>query len=143
MELKVNANESLVECEKVDGNEVFRFKPNSRGKAFAYYRVKSDMFRNGRSPEVNLTLVYFDKGKGNVSLVYDSSDEKFKQGKLTAGVWKGGGVLKLTNTSTWRQVSFKINDARFSGKCNGYDLRFQADTTILLGGLYVAKGNGD
>lgn len=138
MALQPMTQETRVEPQEIKNRPAQRFTSVGEEKpAMAYWKVTDDSLRNGKTPAQVVVIVYFDEGKGPVELRYDSSDASFVQGKLPPGAWKSAGLLKLTDTRTWRAVEFKLDDALFSGRCNGADLRLQSRGTFIASDVFV------
>lgn len=138
MALRPMTQETRSEPQEIKNRAAHRFTSAGEEKpAMAYWTVTDDSLRNGKTPAQAVVIVYFDEGKGQVELRYDSSDPSFVQGKLPPGAWKPGGLLKLTDTRTWRAVEFKLDDALFSGRCNGADLRLQSRKTFIVSDIFV------
>ena len=89
-----------------------------------YYAVKFSEFKDGRAPKITFAIDYFDEGTGEFRIVYDSSDESVKVVEAIPGAWKEAGKFQLANTKTWKTYECAVNDAKFSGRCNGFDFRF-------------------
>ena len=105
-----------------------------------YFDVPGTAFSNGAASRVQLTVVYFDEGLGIFNLKYDSSDASVHVNNSPDGVWKVGGRVKLTDTKTWKSCTFDLNDARFSKRCNGHDLRLdQLPQGFTLGNICIRK----
>jgi hypothetical protein len=138
-EFQAAPDESTMELRETDGRPAHWFGPAEKsGSVMAYWRGTDNSLRDGKTPEQVMTVVYFDQGKGRVELLYDSSDKTFrKTANLPPGVWKAGGTFKLTNTGTWRAAEFRLNDAMFSGRCNGQDFRFESASGFILSGVYL------
>ena len=96
-------------------------------------------FESNAKPACRITLDYFDEGDAEVTIVYDSTDPKVKVVPRTPGAWKRGIRFRLTNTRTWKQATFDINDARFAHRQNGRDIRVQVqgDKELIFGGLTI------
>ena len=114
-------------------------KPN-----YAYFKVTDRSLRSGKCPEVILSMVYFDRGDGTITIQYDSSDKNVRVVKNSPGAWASGGKLKLENTGKWKKVEFTFNDAFFDGRCNGADIRLSCAKSFVFSKLYCrskeAKG---
>ena len=81
-------------------------------------------------------MIYFDRGRGTVSIQYDSSDKNILVSKDSPGAWKSGGNLKLENTRLWKKAEFTIDDAFFEGRCNGADIRLNCAKSFVFSKLY-------
>lgn len=83
-----------------------------------------------------LSIVYFDDNTGAFEVQYDSSDEAVKVNPSQPGAWKSAGKVKLNNTGKWVVVKLPLNDALFSGRCNGGDIRISLQGDLMMGGAY-------
>ena len=83
-----------------------------------------------------LSIVYFDRGDGTVTIQYDSSDKDVRVVKNAPGAWKNGGKLKLQNTLKWKKAEFILMDAFFDGRCNGADIRLNCAKSFVFSKLY-------
>jgi len=115
-----------------------RRKPGNRFR-YVYFTVAYLDFESNAKPACRITLDYFDEGDAEVTIVYDSTDPKVKVVPRTPGAWKRGIRFRLTNTRTWKQATFDINDARFAHRQNGRDIRVQVqgDKELIFGGLTI------
>ncbi|MBN8217252.1 MAG: hypothetical protein J0L75_11470 [Spirochaetes bacterium] len=109
------------------------------GKApgrYLYFKVIDGAFKAGAMPSVRLRLDYFDAGKGELRLEYDSMDEA----KLP-GAFKPMGLVSLTGANKWKTAIVVLKDARFAGRCNGSDFRilFPGDADVALGALAITE----
>ena len=103
---------------------------------YAYFKNTDNNFKSGKNPNVVLSVIYFDQGKGTVAIQYDSSDENVLVVKDNPGAWKNGGKLKLKNTRRWKIAEFTISDALFDGRCNGADIRFNCAESFIFSTVY-------
>ncbi len=119
-------------------------RQNAKPPHYAYFKVTDRSFKFGKSPEVVISMVYFDRGDGTVTIQYDSSDKSVRVVKDAPGAWKHGGKLKLENTGKWKIAKFTIDDAFFNGRCNGADIRLNCAKSFVFSKLYCrpkeAKG---
>jgi len=68
---------------------------------------------------VQVAVTYLDRGDTTVFIQYDSSDEQAN----AAGTFKEAARFKVGNSGQWKTEVFNIDDAQFSGRSNGGDLR--------------------
>ncbi len=98
---------------------------HAKGAYMMYISVEYPGFKSGKVPAVKLTVDYFDEGTGDFRIVYDSSDESVLVVKQSPGAWKQATTFPLTNSGKWKSIECIIRDAKFAGRCNGGDLRFE------------------
>lgn len=101
---------------------------HSKNTYMMYFHVDFPRFKSSKASTVRLTVDYFDEGTGDFRIVYDSSDMSVNVVKDYPGAWKMAGLFPLTNTKTWKRFECVIRDAKFTGRCNGGDLRFEIDS---------------
>ena len=72
--------------------------------------------------------------------MYDSTDTTHKH-KSGAGNWKPLGSFNFKDTGEMKAAHFELNDAKFSGRCNGYDMRLQliSGSRKIIQGIYVKE----
>lgn len=107
----------------------------SPASRYAYFKVADPDFQAGKCPNVVISVIYFDRGRGTVAVQYDSSDKNVLVVKDSPGAWKEGGKLKLENTCTWKKAEFTIADALFDGRCNGADIRLNCAESFVFSTL--------
>lgn len=141
MIMRKDASETSLKPVRIHDRSGFYVVAKKGRKArFAYFKTMKKELKNGKSPEVLLRVLYYDRGKGGFELRYDSNDNTYRQRKLEPGVWKPGGRVTLGDTGQWRVAEFRLNDVRFSNRCNGYDLRLQSyECDFVLGGVFVSS----
>lgn len=91
---------------------------------YMYFKVAYGEFKHGAAAKARLSIRYFDEGKYSVKAVYDSSDRSVRV-TSAHGAWKEAGRFRLADTKTWKTVSFDLDDALFSNRCNGSDIRLE------------------
>jgi len=98
-------------------------------RSFAFYEYEQ--------PYV-VRLCYFDGGKGELLLEYDSNDPA---GSIAEGAFQLAGTVELEGTNTWRECTFRLEDARFSDRTHGGDFRVGAiGTPVALAWMRVSRG---
>ncbi len=117
------SNSQLVVKQGLEGRQCLKALARDNVR-YMYFNVDHEPFKNGRTPQVLLTIEYFDEGTFAVKAVYDSSDRSVHV-TSAAGAWKPAGAFRTKNTGTWKSVSFPINDALFDNRLNGHDLRLE------------------
>lgn len=97
---------------------------------YVYFAVSSNFPIMGST---YITVTYYDGENGSFTLQYDSVDET----ATMQGAYKDcGDIVEFTGTQTWKQKTFVVDDARFSGRQNAKpDFRL----AILDGDLAVAE----
>jgi hypothetical protein len=88
------------------------------GNPYMWFKI-DDGYIYGNA-QVNIEVIYFDKGTDKWALRYDSlSGEKDATPSGSANAW-----VQKTNTSTWKTVTFNITDGRFRNFMSGaHDFR--------------------
>ncbi len=92
--------------------------PAAFNRYMMYYVVDFPEFKNGKTPKVTFAVDYFDEGIGDFRILYDSND----------GPWKEAGKFQLADNRIWKTYECTVNDAKFAGRCNGADIRFEIDS---------------
>ncbi len=99
-------------------------------------------FKNGKAPQVEISIDYFDEGRGEVHVRYDSNDPTCLVVPSNPGAWKEAGQFALTGTQTWKTFTCTVADAKFASRCNGNDLRLEiVGSTVppVLGAVRLRK----
>lgn len=102
------------------------------GKRRMEFRVYDPKFEKGATPEVTLSVLYFDKGNCKVSLIYDSTDSVVRVRGRAPGAYKPGGDFQIGNSGTIKRQDFKLPDARFGKNLllESTDFRLVADKDV-------------
>jgi len=108
-------------------------------KGMMYFKALDSRFRDGAAPTIKVSVDYFDEGKGAVLIKYDSCDKR--AGENGDGLWKAKVVFSLKDTRAWRRASFVIDDARFSGRCNGGDFRLECKCGLAVSALEISAAS--
>ncbi len=117
----------------ISGRQGYQVAPDQvSGPFYAYFSVTDKKFKSGKCPQVILSVIYFDRGRGTVMVQYDSSDNDVLVLKNAPGAWKHGGNLKLENTRRWKKAEFTVTDALFAGRCNGADIRLNCPKSFVF-----------
>lgn len=95
---------------------------------YLYFRVADAYAFNVKKP-IEITVEYFDEGKGAFSLQYDSRDVDATQ----LGAYKDGQAVELSGTGTWKTATWRLTDARLANRQNG-----QSDFRLFVGGQDLA-----
>ncbi len=112
---------------------------HAKGAYMMYIAVEYPGFKSGKVPAVKLSLDYFDEGIGDFRIVYDSSDESVQVVKEHPGAWKQAAAFPLTNSGKWKSFECTIRDAKFAGRCNGGDLRFEITSGAVQPAIGLVK----
>ena len=97
---------------------------------YMYLTVGHEPFRNGGSGKVVVSITYWGGGGGQARLVYDSGVTLPQVPGGAPGVWKRAGMFELDGSPGWRTWTVELPDPRFSGRCNGADLRLEISGTV-------------
>ena len=81
--------------------------------------MKDRAYRNGKQPSVQVSITYLDMGNTSAYVQYDSSDGQANAG----GTFKEATRFQVKQSGKWKTTVFNLEDARFSGRSNGGDLR--------------------
>ncbi len=97
-----------------------------------YFTVTDENAKDGARPSVVFKVDYYDQGTGVVGLEYDSLEER-----PIPGAFKRAGSIILSNTKTWKSVTFAVTDARFDNRCDAADFRLALETApeFFLGAI--------
>ncbi|MCP4181685.1 MAG: DUF5060 domain-containing protein [bacterium] len=109
-----------------------RQNKDSNDDYYMYFDAASSFVYKGSSPNLFITIQYFDSGTGKLELHYDGKDHRYTR----------GGDVELTGTNTWKQHEFQINDAYFRNRENNRsDFRFfgGVGNTFYLNQVTVSK----
>lgn len=75
----------------------------SKGKTAMYFKLDERFFLNKKTPHsVSVRIVYFDKGMGSWSLLYDAANNPRKKAI----------TVKNKNTNQWKEIVVNLKDAR-------------------------------
>ncbi|MEK6967313.1 MAG: DUF5010 domain-containing protein [Nanoarchaeota archaeon] len=85
---------------------------------FIYFDIADEFAWATLYKRANVTVEVFDYGNNSISLQYDSTD---LSNNIASGAFKYTPWLTKTNSSTWKNFSFFLNDPLFSnrGRDNG------------------------
>ena len=82
---------------------------------YYYFDVNDGYVFQGNKPNQTFVVDYYDKDTGTLTLQYDS---------VAGGAYKTGPSVVLTNTNTWKTVTWQVTDAYFGNReNNGADFR--------------------
>lgn len=124
--IKMGDKDDIYTVER-DGRKGWMLKSNA-GVNSAYINVDlSSDFASGNNDGsyYEVEVDYYDQNTAAFEIVYDS--ETYEQ--------KEGEVVYTGKTQTWKTHTFKLTDALFSNRVNGYDFKICIRSTKLVSGL--------
>lgn len=96
---------------------------------YFFFDVKDPEFKNGKAPELNITMTYFDTFAAPITLQYDSTDQSI-QHKDGAGAWKRGQTVQSAGTGGIKSFTWTVSDAMFANRCGGRDFRIAVGSNV-------------
>ncbi|MCH5373237.1 MAG: hypothetical protein JJ992_04630 [Planctomycetes bacterium] len=105
-----------------------RYSPTSR---YMYFDA-DDYFLYDGDETLEITVCYLDQGAREFLIEYDSCDPR-RSGLQQQ--FQAGPRQQITGSGQWREVTFRIDHARFANRSNGADFRL----TVSNGDLVVSK----
>ena len=99
----------------------------SESHRFMYFDVDNFFLLDGDEP-IEVTVGYFDSGPAEFRFEYDSSDPALKG---LARQFRTGHRQPITNSKTWKEVTFIVPHARFGGGANNSDFRLACEGADL------------
>jgi arylsulfatase A-like enzyme len=114
-----NSDEAEMAPTKVKGKDAWASKMRKGATTYFYFKLQDRKYANGKKPKVQIQITYLDEGNTHGFIQYDSSDTSANAG----GTFKEATTFKTRNSGKWKTVVFNVNDAQFSGRSNGGDLR--------------------
>lgn len=123
-------DESLLREETIEGRKAFRMSHVATVLRMAYFHIGDSALRNGNCPKQRIIVDYLDDGPGAIEIKYDAVSKP----------WKSAGIVEMTGSGQWRQVAVDLDDARFSGRCNGADFRLEAFRDVYFSRVYSVPG---
>ncbi|MEA3335440.1 MAG: hypothetical protein U9R25_05980 [Chloroflexota bacterium] len=88
----------------------------NHGNPDMFFDVDEAFFDGASSQPVSVSIIYRNAGNDSWDLQYDALDNSFKV----------AGVVQKTNRDDWKEASFLLPDAKFSGGLDGYDFRIRS-----------------
>ncbi len=123
----VHPADGQTEAVEVEGRKARR---TIEGSGYIYLDVQDDWASDGDRSVVDVTVVYHDRGSGELYLQYDSTDPA---GSSSDGAYRPSIAVQLDDTGEWRSHTFRLIDAGFGGRQNGgADLRVAVDSNEPL-----------
>ena len=142
VELRIKDGESENRPSERNGRACWEsVKQANPGVAMMYWLITDPAFKAEHAPKATLTVDYFDEGTGTCQIMYDSSDSRVLVSKADPGAWKEAGKIKYTDSKAWKTYTCTVEDACFSGRCHGGDIRFNianGDVRPAFAGLAIA-----
>jgi hypothetical protein len=114
-----NSDEAEMSSVDMEGRSAWTSRVRDGLPTYVYFTVNDPRFRNGKQPSVQVSITYLDQGNCPVTVQYDSSDEQAN----AAGTFKEATTFKVQQSGKWKTEVFNLEDAMFSGRANGGDLR--------------------
>ncbi|MHC4799817.1 MAG: hypothetical protein ACYTF1_24545, partial [Planctomycetota bacterium] len=111
---------------------------------YMYFSVDDNYAYQGDSPNLYITIHYYDTSSGTFYLHYDSDT-----GNDTAAKYKNGGSVVIGGSDEWKSWTFHVTDAYFGNRQNnGADFRIvnTSGNYFYLDMVYVrrfCKGRSD
>lgn len=131
-----NSDEAEMSDVKVAGRDAWSSKVRNNKPTYFYFKLQNRKYRNGKQPKVQVSITYLDRGNTGAFVQYDSSDE----GANAAGAFKEATRFKVKSSNGWKTEVFNVDDAQFSGRANGGDLRIafvRPDTDPVIAEVLV------
>jgi arylsulfatase A-like enzyme len=116
---RANSDEAEMSAVDIGGRSAWASKARDSKPTYFYFKLDDSAFRNGNQSRVQVAVTYLDRGNTVAFVQYDSSDELANAG----GRFKEATRFKVKNSNAWKTEVFNLDDAQFSGRANGGDLR--------------------
>jgi len=136
MVLRGNSDEAAMSSLDVKGRSAWTSEIRGGQPTYFYLTIPDNAFRNGKQPKVQVSITYLDVGNTGVAVEYDSSDKK----AAAAGTFKSATRFQVNQSGKWKTEVFNLDDAQFSGRSNGGDLRisfFTPDVDPIIAKVVV------
>lgn len=137
MVLRDNSDEATMSALTVQGRPAWTSEIRGDGQpTYFYFKMPIVSFCNGKQPNIQVSITYLDKGNTPVAVEYDSSDKTANAG----GTFKMATSFQVGNSGKWKTEVFNLNDAQFSARANGGDLRlayFTPDAPPVIAEIMV------
>ncbi len=109
---------------EIKGRSAWKSALRQGRPTYFYFNLEDPALRNGKQQAVQVTVAYLDRGNTDVVVLYDSGDNSINpKHPHGAGVFKEATSFRVRQSGKWKTAVFNLDDARFSGRCNGGDLR--------------------
>ncbi len=127
--------------EKVDlaGMDVVTTKANELGKTRSLRFAIDDAWSYWEKKSMEVTVEYFDQGKGSFKIEYDSADKTLN---VQERAYKAGGEEFFSDTRDWKTARFDLPDALFADRQAGNtDFRLIVDGRGLMIRRVIVRPN--
>jgi sialate O-acetylesterase len=121
-------DESRLVPEVIAGRDALRVNKVTLGTRMAYFYAgdRDSDLRHGKHQKQTLVVNYLDDGPGLFEIKYDAVSEP----------WKSAGIVEMKGSGEWRRVTVDLDDAQFTGRCNGADIRLEGYRDFYVSGVY-------
>ncbi len=119
MVVRPNSSEAVISPIRIKGRDAWTSKLREDKPTYFYFKMEDEAYQNGKQPKLQVAVTYFDRGDCTAFIQYDSSDEQ----ATANGRFKEATRFKVKSSHGWKTEVFNIDDAQFSGRSNGSDLR--------------------
>ena len=127
-------DESLLQPETIEGRAALRMSYVSNVTRMAYFHAGDSTLRNGNCLNQFIAVDYLDDGPGAIEIKVDA----------VSGAWKSVGLIEMKGSGQWRRAVVELDDAWFSGRCNGADFRLDAvGRDVYIADVSTIPGNAE
>ena len=129
-----NKDEGISARREVAGRWAIVPGPSPQGglQRFFYFDVEESLMKGATGIRALIAVEYYDLGRGDLTLEYDSTDLAVRDAPQVPGAFKdAAGKIQLQDTREWRTFVFSVPDARFTNGCNGADFRLTCNAASL------------
>ena len=138
MKLKL-AKDQKLQTANIGEGRGFLFKKTKK-PASALFSIENQTFQKGKSPNTDITVVFYDKAPGYLSISYDSSEKAEKGSKTPQKFYKSAGKIKMSGTGTWKYAKISVKDAFFGKRLSAADLRIlTSNHEMIIAGVFLDK----
>ena len=106
-----------IEVDGQTGWQTERWK--TLGSRYFFFDVKDPAYKNGKAPELEVALTYFDTVAAPITLQYDSTDSSANK----EGAFKPGKTFRSKGRGGLKTVSWTVTDAKFANRLGANDFR--------------------
>ena len=99
---------------------------NSR---YFFFNVTDPAFKNGKAPELAVTLTYLDTFAAPITFQYDSTDASIRH-QDGVGTWKRTQTYLSTGTGGYKRLNWNVSDANFANRCGNWDFRIAIGANV-------------
>lgn len=123
------AADGKTEAVNVAGVEGRRTVPGVSDFKYMYFDVIDSFLYDIEGETIEIVVEYLDEGTGTFQIQYDSHNPSAP----LDGAYANGPSWRLTNTGTWKQVTFTFHNARLANRQNeGSDFRIAVGTGSMI-----------